>query len=138
MELHKITVTLPGEDDDPWDAVYCPAVAPDAAILANFRLVAMDGAVRVQLGSRVARTRASAPASCAVCRTMLTYENAEVTGFDGFGPCPPPIFAGGGHQSPYGVCMLPSPPAACEPTLPICSLSCCAYSTKGRRSPSIL
>ena len=51
MEMHKVTVF--GEQDDaPRDAVYCPAVSPDAAILANFRLVTMDEHVRMRRRER--------------------------------------------------------------------------------------
>ena len=34
-----------------------------------------------------------------------------MSGAEGFSPCPPPIRFGGGHQSPYDVCMWARPPA---------------------------
>jgi hypothetical protein len=63
---------------------------------------------------------ASSPAAAAsspACFTMFTYEKAEVSGGDGFGPCPDPACTGGGHQSPCGVRMRPSPAAAWVATL---------------------
>lgn len=51
------------------------------------------------------------------------YEKADVSDAEGLTPCPPPILAGGGHQSPYGVCIFPRPPFACAATLAICALT---------------
>mmetsp|Transcript_30671 Transcript_30671/g.97870 ORF Transcript_30671/g.97870 Transcript_30671/m.97870 type:complete len:230 (-) Transcript_30671:316-1005(-) len=47
---------------------------------------------------------------------MSAYEKADVSGGLGLRPCPLPIRAGGGHQSPYGVRILPSPALASTPT----------------------
>ena len=45
MEPRKLFATLAGEEDDPWVAVYWPAVSETDVVLANFRLVSKSECV---------------------------------------------------------------------------------------------